>query len=294
MTNNRAVVDACIPDVAIDFMDVGNLPAGKRYDLAIIDIPGPGTLQPRNLHRVAGFIACIDDEGAGLPQQDVLIRPNLIELPKPQGVSCDNYWAGGDYIILHPQFGDLFISGRKKKRSARDLLVCFGGSDPARLTLRVIPILKQLGGFIRARIVIGASFPCKADIFSAISADPRFRVHQNVANMAEALQNSDVALISGGTLLYEACAMGVPSIIISQNTAQDREASICHAKGAVINVGRYNTVPDADIMSALNEVMKKPALRERLTQKSNRVVAVDASQRIAAQLMSSMKEKTLQ
>lgn len=295
VSNNKNVVRKFISNTDFNLYDVKHSFKKRNFDIAVIDLPNMATRgrEKEDFNKLSGLIVCIDDEGAGLSCQNILIRPNLLNLPKSSKIKIplNNYWSGRDYIILHPDFMSQPLRKRGRGKKVRELFVCFGGSDPSGLTLRLIPLLRRLGGGIKIHIVLGAAFPWGKRVSSALDSLPYFSISRNISNMARILQKADVALISGGTLLYEACSLGVPSIVISQNRAQEAEAKICHAAKAVFSLGANESVSNEKILAALQQLTEDEILREKMAGKGPKVVSRNGAMRIVLKLLSQVKSE---
>lgn len=250
-------------------------------NMTIVDVPG-GTVQDWALE-ARGLLVCIDDDGPGLERQDILIRPNLLDLPKPSGIDEAQYWSGRDYIILHPDFARQPV--RDRGGEVGELLVCFGGSDPAGVTLRSIPLMKGLPMDVKIHIVLGQAFSRREEAVQLAGDDGRFRFSFGATRMAEYFFRADAAFISGGTLLYEVCASGVPAVVVSQNTAQAAEAAICRRSGAALDLGIHNEIRDEEIAKSLTDFLADAVLRRNMAQQALKAVPSDGASRIASTLL---------
>ena len=292
VTNDKELVGKFISGIDFDLYGKNSSFKNKHFDIGIVDVPGIATRKKEKFLEASGLIAAIDDEGPGLPEQDILIRPNLLDLPRPSKIAKNNYWSGWECIILHPDVELQALRKRTVEKESSKLLVCFGGSDPCGLTLRVIPLLKKVANGMKVHVVIGSAFSRKKDVVSMIGRDSRFLLSVNVSNMGKTLRAADVALISGGTLLYEACALGVPSLVLSQNAAQDAEARVCRAAGAVLKLGLCTTVADEAISAGLERIVRNYSLRIKMASKGPRIVAPNGARRIASRLLVRQKVKS--
>lgn len=291
VTNNRDVVREFLPHVGFDIHVVTDIGRVKHADVVIIDVPDIARRKEENFQGAADLVVGIDDDGWGLPYQDILIRPNLLDLPLPAEMASDDYWSGRDHIILHPAFKVQAGQLRNKDRKGKELFVCFGGSDPGGLTLRALPLLKQLGQDMTAQIILGAAFARRQDVIEKTRDDARFVVSHNIFDMAKRIWQADAALISGGTLLYEACALGTPAVVVSQNEPQAVEAGICAAAGAVIDLGDGQRATDDKILGALQRVLDDDGLRQRMSLKGPAVVSPDGAGHIAAKLLACVRKE---
>ena len=254
------------------------------FDVAVVDVPGFSWQAQQSLNSICKLFIGIDDLGAGPFVYDVLIRPNVLLLPAQMSKVGAEIWAGKDYIVLHPVFAKLKPQSDKWKK-AKDILVCFGGSDPAGLTLRVIPVLRQLPVDIRINIVIGQGFSQPEQVIDLISGDKRFRVLPNVPNLAGMFNTCGAALVAGGTLMYEACALGVPSVIICQNKGQRQEAAIFAEQHAMLNLGSAADISDNIIINAIEKVCYDIDLRKKLSKNAKKMVPRTGVQRVTTEIL---------
>lgn len=284
MTNSRDIVRSLLSGIDCDLYEVGEAIQGSRFDIAVVDVPGGLN---ENFHDIAGLLVCVDDSGVGLRDQDILISPNLLDLPRPAGMSEERYWTG--QVIIHPDFSMQCSQPVHMTHGLSELLVCFGGSDPCGITLRAVNVLKQLNEDVLIRIVLGAAFQRDEKLEYLLAHDARFIVERNIPDMARALRKADVALISGGTLLYEACASGVPSVVICQNNEQQAEADVAQAAGAAISLGTNANVLDEDILATVERLLGDTALRHKMACQGISLVSPDGATRLAARLLSNLR-----
>lgn len=287
-SSGRAVVGSLLSGIDCELYEAGEVVYGSRFDIVVVDVPDPRASVSENFHEIADLLVCLDDSGPGLNDQDILIRPNLLDLLRPAGLHAERYWTG--HVVVHPDFALRRSTPVQMNRASSELLVCFGGSDPCGITLRTVNLLKRLDDGVMVRIVLGAAFPWDQELAPILPRNPRFIVERNISDMARALRGADVALISGGTLLYEACASGVPSVVICQNEQQQAEAVVAHAAGAVLNLGVNAKVLDEDIFCAVARLLEDAILRQKMARQGVSLVSPDGAECLAARLLSCLKK----
>jgi spore coat polysaccharide biosynthesis predicted glycosyltransferase SpsG len=285
VANSAEVVRAALAVIPCDVHDVGAaLPS--RFDAAIIDLPES---TGEDFRRQTDLLVCIDDTGPGVPGQDILIRPNLLGLPRPADMPDDRYWPG--LVILHPDFALQAATALPKAAGRSEVFVCFGGSDPGNITVRVVPVLRELGADMRFRIILGAAFPWDEQLLPLLGRDGRFVIERNIPDVARALRSADLALISGGTLLFESCASGVPAVVVCQNEEQRVEADTAQAAGAVLCLGLNAQVCDRDILAAVERLLRDTPLRRTMADRGRALVPADGAAKLAAKLLSAMTKR---
>jgi len=265
---------------------------GASFDAVIVDIPGFSYESQQTLRKKCKLLIGIDDSGEGPFDYDVLIRPNFLQMSAPRMTRAGaQILAGRDCIILHPAFSKLTPSTERSDK-AKELLICFGGSDPGGLTLRVIPVLRQLPAGISIDIIVGRGFSRPERVVDLIGGDNRFSVLLNVPDLAEMLNTCSAALIAGGTLMYEACALGVPSVVICQNEEQNREAAVFAEQHAVLNLGSAKSVCDSIIIDAVGKVCCDTELRKELSGNAKKMVSRTGVQRVATMILDKLAQMT--
>jgi len=253
-------------------------------DVTVVDIPHLTVDEQRLFGQSAILPVVIDDDSPGPFACDILIRPNLHEFSSSAfGKQVPECWQGKEYIILHPDFSEVRTPPRNE-REVKQILVCFGGSDPGRLTIRVLPLLINLFQKVRIQVVVGPSLLDMDQVRELTASAPNVILTVNCPSMADAFSAADLALISGGTLLYEACAMAVPSLVICQNLAQNHEAAIFAERGGVKNLGIHDWMSDQDLILGLKELSADFHARKEMAEAEKRLVARDGTRRIVSQI----------
>jgi spore coat polysaccharide biosynthesis predicted glycosyltransferase SpsG len=139
---------------------------------------------------------------------------------------------------------------------------------------------------LESDVVLGAAFPPEAarQVRRVLDTRPG-RLHSNLSCLIDLWATADVALISGGTLLYEAGFMGVPAIVVAQNAEQAREASILAEMGACVNLGIGTGNRRAAIRESLQTLAEDSQLRSSMSARALRVFERNGVGAIVARLM---------
>jgi len=254
--------------------------------MTITDIPDLPLPEQKMLTDIGQLSVGIDDEGNGPFCFDIIVRPNLLDLPPPEIFSkCPLYLTGRDYIILNSDFSQYDYNVETLGKELKEILVCFGGSDPAGLSLRIIPILKQLKSTAHIDIVLGSAFKGVEEVKSQTNNNPQFRVTTNCRHLANKIANTDIAIISGGTLIYEVASLGIPAAVLCQNQAQEDEAVIFDKAGAIINLGRHDQVDDIVIYQKIQQLISIPSKLRQMSINAKAMITSSGAKSIAKKIM---------
>jgi len=239
----------------------------NSYDITICDYLELSLKKQHALKSNCKLLVGINDSDHGPFAFDMLLRPNVLGLPKPvfENKTAEIY-EGAEFTLLHP----LYIMGRQMDDEFKtefdervdSIVVCFGGSDPANLTMRTVEALTNALRECIVHIVTGAGYAHLDELKQLLDKDKTFKfmhIH-NLPSLNPLLSGAKLAIISGGTLLYECCATGTPALTICQNQEQSDEADLFAAKGTAFNLGVHSNVSIPDITIEAAKLMMNEEL----------------------------------
>lgn len=250
------------------------------YDIVIVDPPAPDWTG-QGFARPAPVQVRITDTPSAEHVADIVVQPNLMSAGETSPGTA--LLAGSDYILLHPAYRACRPS--PLLADIRRVLVCFGGSDPANLSRRLTHWLRQFDLRACWRLVLGPYYEGWTELLPTASHVPGLTVQPALPVLAHEMADCDLVILSGGTLLYEACALGRPAIVVSQNDLQAREAEVFAARGAVIHLGRHDLVTDSDLDRAVRQLWRDPEQRRRQALVAARTVPTDGADNVARRIL---------
>jgi hypothetical protein len=239
--------------------------------VVVVDVPDLATIAGRfDPARLAIF----DDRDMFGGTAALVIQPSHTSWSGPG--TADVVLAGYAYIPMSAAIRRRRSSGvRTSQDGARQrLLVCFGGSDPARVTERLVPALAaSLDGEIEA--VVGASY--RGPIVGwpvPVRRDPR--------DLVERLATADLVLLGAGTMKFEAACLARPMLLVAVADDQLRVGPPFAATGAARFLGDGRTVDPVALARAVATLSADPAARAEMAATAARVVDGDGADRVAA------------
>ncbi len=152
---------------------------------------------------------------------------------------------------------------------AGKVLVTLGGSDPDKVTLKVIKALRHVELHKgEAVVVVGGGNPHLAELEAAARcAKGVVHLRTNVTDMSELMAWADMAVSGGGTTSWERALLKLPTIVLVLADNQREVAAACAASGLCWNLGRAGAVTEADIANALGSLLRDRTAREEMAQR---------------------------
>lgn len=233
--------DFCVLSSAYDDMEA-ELPAlllllaERKPELLLID---SYFVTPRYLEQVRACVktAYMDDLCAFSYPVDMVINYNIYAdlLPYERQPL---YLLGCTYAPLREEFRSVSYAVREK---AENILITTGGGDMYNLAGQIVraALADARTAKLQYHVVSGAMNNNLADLREMERENPNVHVHCNVTNMAELMQECDIAVTAGGSTVYELCAVGVPFVCFSFVNNQERIVETFVEKKLVAYGGNY-------------------------------------------------------
>lgn len=240
--------------------------------------------------------ACLEDMGQSYPV-DVLINYNIY------GEKLSSYYLesinsrphrmllGTAYAPLRLEFQQGITYTLREK--VTDVMITTGGGDTFFATRAFIESFladeRLQKRQIRYHIISGPFNIHAADLKKLYANNSNIVIHENVKNMKEIMQQSDVVLTATGSTIYEVSALGVPMIAFYFVENQRQGAEEISKKTHVINCGDFQKEPENVVKKATDSLFRcvnEKDYRELLHREEKQLVDGQGAHRIAAALLS--------
>ena len=166
---------------------------------------------------------------------------------------------GPQYALLREEFCIQRRHLRKRDGSVKDILVFLGGADPENATGMALDAIADLDRpDIHVDVVIGSSSPNRKILELQCANMENVTCYCQITNMAELMNNADLAIGGGGSSTWERCAMALPALVVSLADNQQPIAETAASTGAITYLGRSKDVTADDIRLALLELCNHP------------------------------------
>jgi UDP-2,4-diacetamido-2,4,6-trideoxy-beta-L-altropyranose hydrolase len=217
--------------------------------------------------------AVIDDDGrhAGVDPL-LLINPNAnAERSMYPGIQAHQIAVGAEYLLVRDEVTKLAASRHlQPDQRGHTVLVAIGGTDVLGLNAAIAKeLVRELGV---TTIVAGPDVPP-----GALQADP---------DIASELASCTVAVIGGGSTIWEAACLGTPSVVLVVADNQSAGAAAAERAGSAVRLDCRDGVPMAEILSAVGELLEDRDRRNAAAAAGPRLVDCRGTQRVAQRLLS--------
>lgn len=180
-------------------------------------------------------IAYIDDINEAVWDADFLIDYNIFG----NVIDYSGYVNTRTSLMLGPKFAPLRSEFKNVPKHiikpVTDVMISAGGSDPEKITERIMERICPLWKDICFHFVVGALNPRLDNIKSLLESN--MVLHINEQKMSELMQNCDMAISAAGSTLYELCACGTPTITYTLADNQLLAAEEFERQELMINAG---------------------------------------------------------
>jgi spore coat polysaccharide biosynthesis predicted glycosyltransferase SpsG len=236
-------------------------------------------------------VAVIDDEGGDL-DADLVVNGTVLEAyHRYSGLPARaQVLAGPRHTLLRPVFGrsrwPAAGAGPGVGREAGVLMVVGSGAGAADWARFLASEVLDRTGWGRSRLVVGAAFPDRAALVSAgDAAGIQVLVGQSGAELAALLASAPVALITGGMIVYEALAVGVPAVVYPQIPNLLPEARWLAGRGCIHDLGAGGGFDAAAVRGAVNTLLGDRAAAAGMSRRQRRLIDGGGAGRMAAALL---------
>lgn len=195
-------------------------------------------------------VSYIDDLNEKIYPVQQLINYNIyaenLEYPQTYQNSkiCPEFVLGCSYAPIREEFLHVDYEVRQE---VKHILITTGGSDSygiAGQILKHVMSQKELCKCVY-HVISGAFNVHYEELKQMEKENDHIIIHQNVTDMAELMEQMDLAVSAGGSTMYELCAVGVPTVVYYFADNQKLIAKAFDQKGLAKNAGCFQEIKDA-------------------------------------------------
>lgn len=227
--------------------------------------------------RVGMKIAVIDGQADRPHHCHLLVDPTLCNShDKWQGKlpSFSRLLQGFPYIPIHPKFFKLKIQ-IVPRHHLKQVLVAFGGIDQDDFTGIVLQELLNLSiTYLSLVVVVGQHYPHLKSLRALAEQHGNVKVLCQIDHIEDWMLSSDLAIGAGGTMAWERCMLGLPTLVAGIALNQHKQVGCLEELGVAIALGNNKKQVKNHLNSTVLNLYKNP---ERLVEMSLKAIELTAS-----------------
>jgi UDP-2,4-diacetamido-2,4,6-trideoxy-beta-L-altropyranose hydrolase len=282
---------ATAPGSAADATAVLDRLAGDRTAAIVADGPAFDVAYLDALAPVADRLMVVDDMAslAGYPTALVLNQNAHADRASYPPDSGPRYLLGLRYVMLRHEFRREIAPRRPVQGRAGRVLVTFGGADVAGLTMRTIHAIERLDPSLtrdlEIDVVIGAANADAASIERSAALSPiALSVARAVDDMPTRMARADLAIVSGGSTVWELARVGCPALVIESAPAEAFLVRGLAKVGLFDRLGPAAELADDTLVAAIARRLEDVEWRTAMARLGPELVDGHGADRVVAEL----------
>lgn len=199
------------------------------------------------------FVANFDDLGVGSNLADVVFD-SLYE----HDLSDTNVYTGQKFHILKDEF--YFQPHKVITQDVDNILIMVDGNDPKHLSEKFLEAILSTTYEMKINIIVGRGYENIEQFISNYESNPLVQIYQNVPNVSDFMFKADILVTSASKIMYDACALGVPTICVYQNDLETSHVFANSANG-ILNLGDVESLTKQEFVNQFLELVNNHDLR---------------------------------
>lgn len=212
-----------------------------------------------HLKKMVPRVISIEDLGTGISAADAVINALY-----PDEVQQRNVFSGYKYVCLRDEFQ--LEDPTPFSPLVHNVIIMFGGTDPANMNRlvydSVLQYQEETDSQIKFTFIIGIGYD---NVMNGVvtNCDKNIFVQPNVPRVTTYMREADLAVTSQGRTIFEMAAMGVPTIVLSQNK-REMTHSFARMEHGFLNLGLGKNVDCETIKNTIDWLIHTPAVRKNM------------------------------
>jgi len=237
--------------------------------------------------REAGHLLLMIDDMAHLEHYwaDVILNQNLhAETLQYSAEPNTQFLLGTHYVLLRKEFLPLASWRREEScNKAPHLLVTLGGTDPHKVTMKVMHALRYAGSpGLHVLLAAPDGLDGQPELDDAVEASHMaIEVRRDIVDMPGAMQWADLAVSAGGSTCWEMAFMQLPAVLIATEHHQMPVIVALDEGGVALALGESENVSTEEVAAAIDGLVRDKRKRADMGRRGRQVVDGLGSERVA-------------
>lgn len=197
--------------------------------------------------------------------------PNKITRYNTFGITPNKGLFGSEFVLLRSQFQQArsSLQSYHERFVNKIITVCFGGADASNETFKAVNGLLAIDSQeLTINVIVGSAYQNTHQLKSLIEDHSNIKLHQNITDIENYLSASFIAIGAVGTMTWERCCLGLPSVVASIADNQILVSQFLDEKDCHYYIGPCSHTSSDDYNDAVNKIMNN---YEELLSQSKRI-----------------------
>lgn len=249
--------------------------------VVITDVLYPRQKYLAELKKRSLLLVSLDDLAEAYFPSDIVINGSIERRRYPMDGSA-KILAGCKYVIMGEEFMARRKERRKFNREKLTILISLGGSDPNNLTMRVLQIVSEVKDRFHFHLVIGPYAKRIKEVKQYAKEVVRAqKVFFAPSDLSEILPKADIAIVSGGRIVYECAFLGIPMIAVCQARHQFPTVRALARRGCLVAAGCFPCIKSKLLRAKLVELDENRNLLKKMSAAGRKIVDGKGGKRVA-------------
>lgn len=194
---------------------------------------------------------------------------------------------GPRYVILRPEFAKMRKIVKCRNGSIKNILIFMGSSDQLNITGQILETLVAVTvEKFHIDVVVGYINPHKVTIQHLCSKVPNATYHCQTSDMASLMARSDLMIGTAGVSIWEACCLGLPSMVIVTAKNQELATKTLATKGILTNLGVQGNLSMQNFKANIRDMFNDSSICRSQSKKAYELVDGDGVEKIISNVLS--------
>jgi len=165
---------------------------------------------------------------------------------------------GPENALLRKDFSLLRLAALKRRQAfskPNRFLISFGLADPVGASVTALEGVLRADEALRIDVVLGPGARSYERAAQLARKHQGIRLLEFVRDMAGLMAEADVALGAAGTMSWERCSLGLPSILLNLADNQLENAAALEKAGAAVNLGHASETDSEKVEGAVKTLL---------------------------------------
>ena len=211
-------------------------------------------------------LVLIDDNADLSFEADLVINhsPGLTLTNYPL-IKKSNLCLGLDYVMLRSEFLNQTMNLENKKEIKKGILVCLGGSDPMKLSNKVVDLLLSNTDEIIHCVIGKLNFNFDEN-YNSKNINERLFLYKDLTSleMRNLMSRSKVGICTSSTISLECIATRLPIVV---GWLEDNQKNIYDGitnKGLALGIGKFEDLNQDQISSSILSLIENDKIRKNM------------------------------